>query len=656
MNQSFPVYTVQNECHDCYKCIRHCPSKAIKIKNGNASVIPDLCVACGICVKVCPAGAKRIRNDVSRAKFIISKQEKVIAALAPSWRSAFKNVRQAQLVDALKELGFDEVSEVALGAQVVSAATAEYLDTALNGLYISSACPAAVNYIRKYIPEYTDKITAFISPALTHAKMLKRHFGENSRVIFFGPCAAKKQESDAHPEIMSLALTFTNLINWLERENINVGKMPGHNNFKPDKANEGKLYALEGGMLDTIRNKNENNEIHFLALSGLHNIERTLSGDYDKNINTKLFVECLACEGGCINGPGMPDNCNRISDIMEIASSCNKFSSNRQLPDMNIKQGFAPEYMNKTKITEKDISTELANVGKYSVSDELNCGGCGYQSCRGFAKAVIEGKAEHSMCLSFLRKLAQKKSNAIIGQFSGKIGQIASAVIKSGFHKMVEVALGAELTTEHEVKDFADRMNRGERLMTTSCCPAYMETVKHHVPELRPYVSDAKTPMQYTAETIKKDSPEAVTVFIGPCTAKRKEASKDINTDYVMTFEELGAMFAALEIDVASEEAILLEHDIKGYARGFARSCGVSSAILEKMKNVNPEIQLPELKGNFINGIDKKAVNQLKLYAKGKLPGNFLEVMACEGGCVGGPCAIGKIKLAIKAVEKFASQ
>lgn len=254
------------------------------------------------------------------------------------------------------------------------------------------------------------------------------------------------------------------------------------------------------------------------------------------------------------------------------------------------------------------------------------------------------------------KKLIAMVAPSVIGQFSGKIGQIASAIIKSGFHEMVEVALGAELTTKHEIKDFANRMKRGERLMTTSCCPAYMETVKRHIPEMLPYVSGTKTPMQYTAETIKKNSPEAITVFIGPCTAKRKEASKDINTDYVMTFEELGAMFAALEIDVASEETIILEHDIKGYARGFARSCGVSSAILEEMKNINSETQLPDLEGNFINGIDKKAVKQLKLYAKGKLPGNFLEVMACEGGCVGGPCAIGKIKLAIKAVEKFAGQ
>jgi [FeFe] hydrogenase (group B1/B3) len=244
---------------------------------------------------------------------------------------------------------------------------------------------------------------------------------------------------------------------------------------------------------------------------------------------------------------------------------------------------------------------------------------------------------------------------AIIGQFSGKIGQIAAAIIKSGFHKMVEVALGAEITTKHEVKDFTVRMARGDKLMTTSCCPAYTETVKRHVPEMLPFLSDAKTPMQYTAEKVKNSNPETVTVFIGPCIAKRKEASEDMNTDYVMTFEELGAMFAALEIDVATEEIIPLEHDIKGYARGFARSCGVSTAVLEEIKTTNPAIGIPEFNGSFIDGIDKKAVKQLSLYAKGE-NGNFLEVMACQGGCVGGPCTIGKIKLAIKAVEKFALQ
>jgi [FeFe] hydrogenase (group B1/B3) len=267
---------------------------------------------------------------------------------------------------------------------------------------------------------------------------------------------------------------------------------------------------------------------------------------------------------------------------------------------------------------------------------------------------------ERSQILDVLQALKSGKkvvamvAPAIVGQFAGKIGQIASALQQAGFHKMVEVAFGAEMTTEHEARDFVERMHNGDRIMTTSCCPAYVETVKRHIPQMLPFVSGTKTPMQYTAEFVKKSDPDAISVFIGPCVAKRKEAVDDVNTDYVMTFEELGAMFAAFEIDVASEPAVPLEHDVKGYARGFATSCGVSAAILEKMKSNHPEMDIPELDGNFINGIDKKAVKQLALYANGKLPGNFLEVMACEGGCVGGPCAIGKIKLAIQAVKKFA--
>ncbi|MDD3117957.1 MAG: monomeric [FeFe] hydrogenase, partial [Victivallales bacterium] len=253
------------------------------------------------------------------------------------------------------------------------------------------------------------------------------------------------------------------------------------------------------------------------------------------------------------------------------------------------------------------------------------------------------------------RKVVAMVAPAIIGQFAGKLGQIAAALRQAGFAHMEEVAYGAEMTTAHETAEFLERMKKGDHLMTTSCCPAYVEAVRRHVPELQPFVSDTASPMRYTAEAVKRQDPEAVTVFIGPCVAKRKEAVTDVNTDYVMTFEELGAMFAAMDIDVASQDTLPLERDIKGYARGFATSCGVSAAILEEMRQSHPEIEMPEINKQFINGLDRKAVKQLELYGRGKLPGNFLEVMACEGGCVGGPCAIGKVTLAAAAVRKAAA-
>jgi len=252
------------------------------------------------------------------------------------------------------------------------------------------------------------------------------------------------------------------------------------------------------------------------------------------------------------------------------------------------------------------------------------------------------------------RRVVAMVAPSIIGQFAGKLGQIAAALNHAGFARMEEVAYGAEMTTAHETAEFLERMEKGSHLMTTSCCPAYVEAVKRHVPEMLPFVSDTASPMRYTAQAIKSADPDAITVFIGPCVAKRKEAVTDANTDFVMTFEELGAMFAAMDIDVASQVAMPLERDVKGYARGFATSCGVSAAILEELRHSHPELPLPEIQRQFINGLDAKSVKQLALYARGKLPGNFLEVMACEGGCVGGPCAIGKVTLAAAAVRKAA--
>lgn len=247
------------------------------------------------------------------------------------------------------------------------------------------------------------------------------------------------------------------------------------------------------------------------------------------------------------------------------------------------------------------------------------------------------------------KRVVAMMAPSIIKQFPGSLGQIGAAILHLGFYSVEEVATGAEVTTKNETEEFIERMEKGDHIMTSSCCPAYVETVKKHVPEMAPFVSAALSPMKYTAAMIKEKDPEAVTVFIGPCIAKRKEAIDDLNTDYTMTFEELGAMLVAEEIEVAAMEAIDLGRPADEYARGFATSCGVSAAILnEKQKREaasGGNDKIPEIKANAINGLTKKSLNQLKLYAKGKLPGNLLEVMACEGGCVGGPCAIGQIRL-----------
>ena len=221
--------------------------------------------------------------------------------------------------------------------------------------------------------------------------------------------------------------------------------------------------------------------------------------------------------------------------------------------------------------------------------------------------------------------------------------KMVTAMKMMGFDHVYDTCFAADMTIFEEATEFIERLTTGGKLpMFTSCCPAWVEAAKRHIPDIVPMVSSTPSPMGYAGQLAREKYPDALTVFIGPCIAKRREAQNDPNTDFVMTFEELGALFAAREIDLISLEGEQLERPASVFARNFAHSCGVSEAILEQMGHDNPDANLPKIDGKFINGLDRKSVNLLKMYAKGKLPGNFVEVMACSGGCVGGPCSLAR--------------
>ena len=412
MIKTAPVYTTENECQDCYKCVRHCHCKAIRIVDGKASVIAENCVACGECVKVCPSHAKKIRTDLPRLRQLLGTDVKLYASIAPSFTAYFPGTTIGQLATALKKIGFTGVAETAVGAQTVSCQTADFLKNTNLNIVISSACPACVDYIRKYHPKYTANIVPLYSPVMAHCQMIKEQFGEDCKVVFFGPCAAKKNEADRNPETLSLAVTFAVLEELFEENGITPMAEEESELFM-DKAEEGRFYAIEGGMNDTLRD--DNRGVRYISVSGLDNLDRMLRF-YNGSIGErKIFLEALACPGGCINGPVIPavyaGGLDIIAETDKISTM--ESSSKRKVPN-NIEEKFSAESLPKCNVSEKELTIALARVGKFTREDELNCGACGYNTCREFATALLQNKAEEAMCHTYLRKNFERTSNALI--------------------------------------------------------------------------------------------------------------------------------------------------------------------------------------------------------------------------------------------------
>ena len=414
MEKASPVYTIENGCQDCYKCVRHCPVKAIRIVGGKASVIPQSCVACGECVKVCPPHAKKIRSDYARLKEMLSSGAKVIASVAPSFTGYFPGVSMSRLANALVRAGFHAASETAHGAESVSAHVARILEQTDSPFLISSACPAAVDMIRKYLPDYAPYISPLPSPVRAHARRLKETYGQDVKVVFFGPCAAKKNEADHHSDELSLALVFPALEKLLEEKNIGFGEEsePALGN-----ASEGRFYSVEGGMNDTLRDGRSN--VRYLSVSGLDNLRRLLGGVdpavlADRTGGRKIFLEALACPGGCVNGPAMPADAGSLATLLATDdTSPLQTSVGRCFSHCGV-SAYPANPVVADEPDEISISKALERVGKLSRSDEVNCGACGYATCREFAKALLSGKAEEEMCHTWLKRNYERTSNALI--------------------------------------------------------------------------------------------------------------------------------------------------------------------------------------------------------------------------------------------------
>jgi PAS domain-containing protein len=284
------------------------------------------------------------------------------------------------------------------------------------GVFVSSACPTVVAIIKKYYPDHADKVTDMLSPLLAHAKMLRATYGEDIGIVFAGPCIAKKTESDTHPNLLDLAITFQGLRRWMDSEHgVPRTEASGRDTFIPHEANEGVLYPVDGGMIAGIKANCVVHDTAYMTFSGIDNIGRVLADVDTLKPKTPIFIELLACEGGCVNGPGAASRAGTVAKRFTVINSCQYATAQTpRVPMLDITEDLGIAPVCHTAYTEGEIVGALQSVGKYTKEDELNCGGCGYDACRGFARALLGGIAEMDMCVGYMRLLAHKKANALI--------------------------------------------------------------------------------------------------------------------------------------------------------------------------------------------------------------------------------------------------
>lgn len=414
MNQN-TIYTVTANCQDCYRCVRACPVKAIRVSGGQANILDDLCIKCGTCVRECPQHAKTIRSNLDDVKKLLQSDRKVAASIAPSFAALFSGGLAGRLPSALRLLGFHHVSETAEGAKYI---TDKSLSPKQQGS-LCTACPAVVNYIEKYKPELLDILIPVVSPMVAHGRLLKTYH-PNCAVVFIGPCAAKKQEAKRpeNKDAVDVALTFSELQNWLNEEDIHLENCPESDFENIGEIGHSRLFPLQGGMLKTGGVNSDGTDPDIIHVSGADDVIGLLNSK-DTNWRYK-YVEPLFCKGGCINGPALASEKNlfeRRLNLIDYVKSAASIDEVLQRTEITYTTAFSDESaraLASTAITEDQINKILERTGKINPVFQLNCGACGYKSCIDNAVAVARGMAETEMCIPYMRRLAQQRSDQII--------------------------------------------------------------------------------------------------------------------------------------------------------------------------------------------------------------------------------------------------
>jgi len=459
---------LKSNCKNCYKCIRHCPVKSIRFSGNQAHIVSDECILCGQCVLICPQQAKRIRSDIEKAKSILATNKFVAASIAPSFIAYFPDVSIASMEKVLRKLGFSQIEETAVGATLVKNEYERMIEEKSRNVIISSCCHTVNLLIEKYYPETLPYLANVVSPMHAHCLKLKMENPE-IKTIYIGPCLSKKAEAEQTGGMVDCVLTFEELSQWIASEHIEFDRIPENN-----RQSKARLFPTTGGILKTMNCISDT--YSYLAIDGVENCILALKDIMTGNLSN-CFIEMSACPGSCIGGPAMNKTQHLpIRDFLAVE----KIAGDQDFPVSELDPGAMRKDHFRIDISQRipgddEITAILRKLGKETPDDELNCGTCGYNTCREKAIAVCQGKADLTMCLPFLKEKSESISNQIIMNTPNgililnemlevqQINDAARAIMN--IHNASDV-LGEPLVRILDPQDFQKVIDTGMRIVT----------------------------------------------------------------------------------------------------------------------------------------------------------------------------------------------
>jgi iron only hydrogenase large subunit-like protein/uncharacterized Fe-S cluster-containing protein len=391
--------------------------KAIKILDDKAEIMEDKCIACGQCLVVCPQEARYIKSDMDIVKDLLKSNSKVVATVAPSFAGSFKMDNPFKFITALKKLGFYAIEETAIGATLVTEEYNKFIDKNKPENIITTCCPSTNYLIEKYYPSLIKYMIPIVSPMVAHGKMLREKYGEDIKTVFIGPCISKKYEALDNQEAIHAVLTFEEVSQWLEHSKINIEELEP-SIFDEQSTEEGRSYPLLGSIISQLNINKENSNYNFIKVDGLDDCKEVLKEIASGNLSN-VCIEMNACTGGCVGGPGNPKNQEGIfvrkNKVRKYSEDSVK-NSKKQIKlgnDINVVQKFTCKEIYMPKFSSEQIRDIMIKMGKFEKTDELNCGACGYNTCKDKAIAVLAGMSEMTMCVPYMRSKAESMTNII---------------------------------------------------------------------------------------------------------------------------------------------------------------------------------------------------------------------------------------------------